>query len=252
MYYVFDVDGTICFDGQVIDDEIKEALRKLIERDDVIFASARPIRDLLPVIQGLEQSMLVGGNGSIVSVDGAIRVMDYIQCNEYSVIKQLIKEFNLQYIIDGLFDYSSNVKDSHPIKKQLDPAKLANNVAISQIDKPIKIILVDIPAERYNDILNVLSSYSNNLSINNHDHERNIDMTAKGINKYTTLRQLIGDAKYVAYGNDINDYDLLKNAHISHYVKKVDGEELLKCSVVLNDDIRSLSRSIHGHLTRIH
>lgn len=51
MNFVFDLDGTICFKGQPISEKILNSLEKLqMDRHDVIFASARPIRDMLPVI----------------------------------------------------------------------------------------------------------------------------------------------------------------------------------------------------------
>ncbi len=48
MNFIFDIDGTICFDGCSIDSSIKQRLFKLRQANhNVIFASARPIRDLL-------------------------------------------------------------------------------------------------------------------------------------------------------------------------------------------------------------
>ncbi len=59
MRYVFDVDGTLCFDGITIDPALIHALKKL-ERDGdtIIFASARPIRDLLPVVKSFPKNDL--------------------------------------------------------------------------------------------------------------------------------------------------------------------------------------------------
>ena len=51
MQFVFDIDGTLCFDGKTIEPTIINALQTLIQQGhEVIFASARPIRDLLPVL----------------------------------------------------------------------------------------------------------------------------------------------------------------------------------------------------------
>ena len=55
MNFIFDIDGTICFDGHHVDQSIKHRLVKLKNaHNNVIFASARPIRDLLPVIPEFE------------------------------------------------------------------------------------------------------------------------------------------------------------------------------------------------------
>jgi len=49
--FVFDLDGTICFKGQPLSASITSALEDCLQHGhDVIFASARPIRDLLPVL----------------------------------------------------------------------------------------------------------------------------------------------------------------------------------------------------------
>ncbi|EGQ1321415.1 hypothetical protein DA471_03030 [Staphylococcus aureus] len=51
MKFVFDIDGTLCFDGRLIDQTIIDTLLQLQHAGhELIFASARPIRDLLPVL----------------------------------------------------------------------------------------------------------------------------------------------------------------------------------------------------------
>jgi len=64
---VFDVDGTICFNGQYIDELLINKIKEINKKYDVIFASARPIRDLIPVVKEFKNEILIGGNGSIVS-----------------------------------------------------------------------------------------------------------------------------------------------------------------------------------------
>lgn len=52
MKFVFDLDGTICFKGQPVSEKILSALSKLTDQGhEVIFASARPIRDILPILR---------------------------------------------------------------------------------------------------------------------------------------------------------------------------------------------------------
>ncbi len=74
MIFVFDLDGTICFDGKQIPLDIQHALEQLMQKDhQLIFASARPIRDLLPLLNPkLQQAMLIGGNGAITQVNKQI------------------------------------------------------------------------------------------------------------------------------------------------------------------------------------
>ncbi|RPF58213.1 HAD-IIB family hydrolase [Abyssicoccus albus] len=244
MIFVFDVDGTICFDGQTIEDPIKEAIFKLKQENDVVFASARPIRDLLPVVNEFNGCTLIGGNGSIVSKNDEIEVMDYISDHDYSFIKKLIKDYSLNYIIDGSFDYSAKIPKDNMIAKQLDPANLAHNIGMDEIRKPIKIILIGIAEEYYEKISNLIKASGDGLSINYHDDERNIDITSTGINKYTTFKRLFGETDYTAYGNDINDYELLKYAQQAHYVSDSIKDIELDDEVVIMKGVESVSESI--------
>lgn len=74
MNFVFDIDGTLCFNGKTIDQPIIDVLTALSEAGhDIIFASARPIRDLLPVIPPqFANGKLVGGNGCYTSENSVV------------------------------------------------------------------------------------------------------------------------------------------------------------------------------------
>lgn len=60
MIYVFDIDGTICFNGKNINSTLIKKIKELEENNEVLFASARPIRDLLPVVKAFESNTLIG------------------------------------------------------------------------------------------------------------------------------------------------------------------------------------------------
>lgn len=68
MKFVFDIDGTLCFNGKSIDPSIVDALLQLQNSGhELIFASARPIRDLLPVLpEVFHQHTLIGQSSSII------------------------------------------------------------------------------------------------------------------------------------------------------------------------------------------
>ena len=82
MNFVFDIDGTLCFNGKTIDQAIVEALQKLLgDGHSITFASARPIRDLVPVLpEQFKGGKLVGGNGCFISEN------DFISANVFSLI----------------------------------------------------------------------------------------------------------------------------------------------------------------------
>ena len=68
MRFVFDIDGTLCFDGRLIDQTIIDTLLQLQhDGHELIFASARPIRGLLPVLPSVfHRHTLIGANGAMI------------------------------------------------------------------------------------------------------------------------------------------------------------------------------------------
>ncbi|MCY1565587.1 HAD-IIB family hydrolase [Staphylococcus pettenkoferi] len=218
MIFVMDVDGTICFNGMYIEEPLRKEIKNIATKHQVIFASARPIRDLLPVIRGFEDYTLIGGNGSIISQDNQISVVKSISEDPFNHIKSLIHKYNLQYIVDDSFDYAANVSPDNTIFRQLDPSHLANRLTIEEIEKPIKVILVNLDDHLFELVQQELEKYESSLSIHYHHRENNIDITAQNINKYTTLRKVIGNLPYFTYGNDVNDYELLKHAEKAYFV----------------------------------
>lgn len=216
--FVFDIDGTICFNGKFIEPRLNQVIQQLKQQHQIIFASARPIRDLLPVVKDYSNHWLIGGNGSIISKDGKIQTIAYIPKDLFENMVQLINDYDLNYIIDGDFDYAANVSESHPIYRQLDPERLATNVKIAHIQHAIKVILLGIEEKLFEKLKQWFQAYEDVLSIHIHELDHSIDITAQNIDKYTTLKQMIGEQNYIAFGNDVNDAQLLQHAQKSFYV----------------------------------
>ncbi len=219
MHYVFDVDGTLSFDGKKIARPIVNALKSLeLSGHTVSFASARPIRDLVPIVPDFSDGhLLIGGNGSIVkTIDDEIKLANPIDSKSFDSIKHVINNYQLNYIVDDSWNYSAKINTTNKIYKQLDPDNLAKNVNLETIYEPIKIILVNIPQSIFNDLLEKLQSASN-LAIVAHSGENSIDITAAEINKFNTLQQYYQN-EYYAFGNDSNDFELLSHAKISVWV----------------------------------
>ncbi|WP_395321472.1 HAD-IIB family hydrolase [Levilactobacillus parabrevis] len=218
MNYVFDVDGTLSFNGISIEPDIITSLKKLEKMgNQIIFASARPIRDLIPIIPEFQHHMLIGGNGAIVSIADTIKVMSPISENDFDCLKWLMKKYNLEYVVDGKWNYSAQVSSENAIVRQLDPDGLAKNVPIEKIQSPIKAILLGISNQQMSQITNRIRS-NTDLELVEHSGEGNLDMTSKGINKSSTLG-LLGINQYIAFGNDMNDIEMLSGAVKSFWVK---------------------------------
>lgn len=214
--FVFDVDGTLSFNGRVIAPEILTAIADLQEQGHrVIFASARPIRDLLPIILGFTNNLLIGANGALISQQQQIQAVAPIPDSGLRLLKQFIQQYDCGYVVDGQWDYAARVAADAPIRRQLDPQQLAQQRPLAAITPAIKVILLNLPAQTLPALATKLTAAG--LEVVQHTGEGNLDVMAKRINKATTLASL-GITDYVAFGNDQNDLAMLAQAKTSVWV----------------------------------
>lgn len=210
---VFDIDGTICFNGQSIDEEILSALRELRHRTEIVFASARPIRDLLPVLPSdFHDVTLIGGNGAFTRRAGTFEVSGFTD-TQRTAIDAAIIEHGVSYLIDGEWDYAFNGPEEHQIFRQLDAGNLASNVDKQTLRTYSKVVLFT-SSPQIIDHVKCLG-----FAVNVHAHENIVDIAPAGINKFQALKRLrVSDSEYVGFGNDSNDEQMLREANVSYRV----------------------------------
>lgn len=215
--FVFDIDGTLSFDGRQIAVEILSAIKELMAKGhQIIFASARPIRDLLPMIPGFQQVQLIGANGALVAKNGNVEVVAPIQAADLRRLRGVITQANLDYVVDGQWNYAARVGQTHPLAGRIDPAHLAHRVSLAEIKTAIKVVLLGLPVQQAADLQATLKA-RRTLAVVAYAGEGNLDITAQNINKATTLRRL-GVTDYIAFGNDQNDVEMLAGAQTSIWV----------------------------------
>ncbi|MFJ5924897.1 HAD hydrolase family protein [Kitasatospora sp. NPDC092948] len=206
---VFDIDGTLCFDGRTIDPRILAAL-DACERagHELVFASARPIRDLLPVLEGaFPGSTLIGGNGSLVSVGGRVRMRAAFSTANLAKLLAEIERFKAGYLADGPWDYAYTGPADHPILDRVDQNRVARRVDLTELPAVVKLLVVsaaDLPAF-------AASCRALGLSVNHHVEEAIVDFAPGTTDKREALLSQ-GIDHYNAFGNDINDLTLLQHA----------------------------------------
>ncbi|WP_054027739.1 HAD-IIB family hydrolase [Bacillus sp. FJAT-28004] len=211
MIFVFDLDGTICFKGQPVSEMILSCLEELTHAGhEVIFASARPIRDMLPVLHKRFHSFsLIGGNGSLVSKDDNMTSIETF--NEDLTVNLLkhIEDHQATYLIDSHWDYAYTGSLEHPILKNVDASKLAKLVAVESLESIVKILILT--ANDMEILEQKLASLD--VVIHRHRNEGVIDISPKNIHKWSALQKLgVETQQFIAFGNDANDISMFQNA----------------------------------------
>ncbi|WP_144514626.1 HAD-IIB family hydrolase [Bacillus thuringiensis] len=214
MKFVFDLDGTICFKGQPISERLLESLEKLVvQGHEVIFASARPIRDLLPILhERFHQYPMIGGNGSMIAVKGKIISTISFDEETFTNIVQLLRTYNASYLIDGDWDYAYTGPATHPILNNLDPEGRAKNVKLDTLQSIVKILVLT------SDNMKAVEERLSNMNVVVHSHgdEGILDISPDGIDKWNGLQQLgVEEKEYIAFGNDANDITMFQHAMYS-------------------------------------
>ncbi|GAA3404851.1 HAD-IIB family hydrolase [Paenibacillus hodogayensis] len=211
MQFVFDLDGTICFKGRPISEPLVLAIDKLIAAGhDVIFASARPIRDMMPVVHEKYRGRLwIGGNGSLASGGGAAEHVHAFPAEQLEQILQLIRQHEATYLIDSDWDYAYTGAADHPILNNLDTLGLARNVALESLERIVKVlILTASDIESLNEKLLALD-----VVVHRHGNERILDISPQNVHKWTALQKAgVQPKQFVAFGNDANDISMFREA----------------------------------------
>ncbi|RJG25621.1 HAD-IIB family hydrolase [Paenibacillus thiaminolyticus] len=211
MQFVFDLDGTICFRGKPLTDPIVQCLEDLGQKGhEVIFASARPIRDMLPVLpESLHGGSLIGGNGSMISKNGRVVQTEAFTAEQTSALLALIAEHDAAYLIDSDWDYAYTGPDDHPIRNNLDPSRLARCIALEELKTIVKILILS--ARDMEGLAEKLSRLG--VVVHRHRHEDVIDLSPPNIHKWNAIQRLgVKEGSFIAFGNDANDIPMFRAA----------------------------------------
>lgn len=211
MQFVFDLDGTICFKGQPVSEKLLDCIEDLVGAGhEVIFASARPIRDMLPVLhERFHGFSLIGGNGSLISVKGKVTLTEPFSDEQVKQILAWIDEHQATYLIDSDWDYAYTGAHDHPILNNVDVNKLAKLIPIDALRSFVKILILTA-----ND-MEILTEKVKSLGVVVHQHinENVIDISPPNIHKWNALQKLgVKEGHFIAFGNDANDIPMFEKA----------------------------------------
>lgn len=219
MNFIFDLDGTICFKGRPVTQHIMDTLKDLEQNGhQVIFASARPIRDLLPVIDHHFYSItLIGGNGSLISKGGKIIFSHAFSPVQLHAMERVIEAYKASYLIDGEWNYAYTGDPAHPLKSRVDPDGLAEEVKLEDLEQVVKILVLDSADQEQ------VASKAEKLGLRVHRHQGEgiVDISPPGIDKWSAIQEAgIKEKEYIAFGNDANDVEMFRHAKYAVMIGK--------------------------------
>jgi hypothetical protein len=85
---------------------------------------------MLPVLPTQLHSFdLVGGNGAFTRQKDLIKTTEFNK-EQVDLITNIIKTYDLSYMLDSQWDYSYQGDTTHPLYLGIDPLNTANNVHI--------------------------------------------------------------------------------------------------------------------------
>ena len=213
MKFVFDIDGTICFDRMTISDEIKQVLINAeTYGHQVLFASARSYRDCLEVLGPvLNQYPVIGLNGGIIYEKGQLVFEQTIESTAFQMLLDWFRTYNLPFFVDDFFHYSGQMIHKMPFYSSVDPLKQAQHLSLSDLQHPVKIVAYMGDHEEL--IEDTLAQFANLevLDLMYDDNEKCLYINPLNINKATSVAHYCDEA-FVVFGNDQNDIDLFRES----------------------------------------
>lgn len=212
MHFVFDLDGTLCFDRMTIDQALLDQLAKATDYGhEVTFASARSYRDCLPLLKELGQSRVVGLNGGLVYESGQLVFDKPLDKLAYQEALSACHQYDLPYFVDDDFHYSSHRSHKMPFIASVDQLNLAQHKAIQDLEHPIKMVIyVGDHLDILSDLRQDLEAFAS-LDISYDQVEHCLYLNPYRTSKATTLLDWIG-RDYIAFGNDQNDIAMFEQA----------------------------------------
>jgi Cof subfamily protein (haloacid dehalogenase superfamily) len=241
---VFDLDGTLIFEGKPLSHLIANVLIALEKSGiNTYFATARPLRDTLPVLpEYFWDHTLIGCNGAMISKQQKVTSANVF--NKVQIVKLLewLDNNNIAYLYDGHYDYAISDKP-HEFHQWV--AKLGTqpscNITLRQ-KQIVKLLILE--GNYFEEINRYCEQHLDGFSYYHHTGSNCFDIVTQHSNKLSALQALQLDlSKTICFGNDHNDVAMLNAAHQAVVV----GD-----SITLSRDYTSVCKdTILEHLTSL-
>ncbi|MGV3009757.1 HAD-IIB family hydrolase [Streptococcus thoraltensis] len=219
MKFVFDIDGTICFDGQTINEKILQALQLVKESGhDLIFASARSYRDCENLLGSkFSKEKVIGLNGGLFYDKGELVTKWHLGQKDFKDILSYCKEYNLPYFIYDALNFAVSQRKMIPFISSVDESGQGKEVTLSEMTYAIKMVIYLGNHPDLEEDLLVHFERFDDVTVSYHENEKCLYITPKGISKAAALKEL-DLLPYIAFGNDKNDIELFNEALYAYQV----------------------------------
>lgn len=246
MNFVFDIDGTLCFDGMSLSKEIQGILERaqIDYGHRVTFATARSYRDTIGILgDKLSLSKIIGLNGATLHENGHLVDSYYLQSDFFSTIISYCHRHQIPYFIDEVFNYATYQASKIPFIAYVDPQKRGELLEVSKIEKPIKMVLYfGDQLGRADQMLAELNRFGLSSHFF-HEFEKCLYINPIAVDKGKATKKLFGN-RFIAFGNDKNDISMFDAAHYS--VQVGDFDELTPYA-----NLRVSRESVHEEITML-
>ncbi|BBG30676.1 HAD-IIB family hydrolase [Zymobacter palmae] len=213
-YAIFDIDGTISQAGQPISSSVAEALLALREHYQVVFASARPVRDMLPLLPDeLHDAVMVGCNGGMAWQRGEFMINEKFDADSAASMLGWLDNARAAYVVESHWQYgfSPIAHDFHDYVRSLNvtfPPAERDTVMAQGVNK---ILILDMALRE--PLLEYLSAQPFNVVEKLHRFDHCFDLMPGQTDKVNALDRLaIAPEQAIIFGNDLNDQAMLARA----------------------------------------
>lgn len=115
MRIVFDIDGTISFDGISIDPKIKKLLYEQMRLGhELVFATARSYRDSVNILgDPLNKNRIIALNGGAVYYQGKCVQAHELDADSFKAMIDTCHQLDIPYFVDDWMNYATFISDKN-------------------------------------------------------------------------------------------------------------------------------------------
>lgn len=211
--FIFDLDGTIIYDGKKLTPDFANSLRDIVSAGhQIYFATGRSYRDYLPMLpEWCHELPAVTFGGALAINSGEILHQQFMHSHELHEFIDELNDLKTSYLIDSHTSYFHSTKDSWILQDILTISNQLPNPNLSDVldEGAYKLLVLD------NALQGLARKYVEKFGWNlkYHSYHDCFDVMPANVNKYVGVKTLpLFDKENIfVFGNDHNDLELMQN-----------------------------------------